>query len=577
MKGFSSRRSLGTTVITLLSTMILIFVVVSLVSLTSLRNSLNDAEAINIAGSLRMQSYRLAYLQVTDNQERFAKLAEFERSLASPALVFVTKQNDELEQLFAGVLDNWRQMKPYIETDDPYYPQHVARFVNRIDHFVNRTEYYSELKVQRLSQWQLAGLITSSLMALLTLAYLRFRVVLPLYQLESSAQQIQEGNFHIAAPSGKGSAELERLSAALVDMAKQLDVSYQSLERQVEAKTRALSQANADLSFLYQQEQLLFNNQLDEKLLQHSLGLLSENLGISHASLTIDALGITVNLGDESQIYNYQQTLTSNDQAFGQLRLQSVPIGREDIVASYQRTISKVVRYEQGLLQRQKLLLMEERAIIARELHDSLAQTLSYLKIQTSLLQRSLSDPAIAEVNPPAGYASEIHQVINDAYVQLRELLNTFRLTIKDASLADSLSALVKEMGQQTEVTIKLNSKLGNDLVPAHQQVHIIQICREAIVNAIKHANCDSIELSCVDYPTKLLVRVSDNGQSGQKLQQQSEHYGLQIMQERAERLGGQLEFGSSPSGGVIVTLELPREPATTGKVNESSIEYSGH
>ncbi|WP_055731517.1 histidine kinase [Agarivorans gilvus] len=80
---------------------------------------------------------------------------------------------------------------------------------------------------------------------------------------------------------------------------------------------------------------------------------------------------------------------------YGYLILPEVPESRAAIVNSYCRTITKVLRFEQGLLQKQKLLLMEERATIARELHDSLAQTLSYLKIQTSLLQRQLKQSPV--------------------------------------------------------------------------------------------------------------------------------------------------------------------------------------
>mgnify|MGYP002736535440 CR=1 FL=1 len=74
----------------------------------------------------------------------------------------------------------------------------------------------------------------------------------------------------------------------------------------------------------------------------------------------------------------------------------------------------------------QQLLLMEERAIIGRELHDSLAQVLSYLRIQLTLLKR-----AIPEDNAPAqAIMDDFSRALHDASRQLRELLTTFRLSL---------------------------------------------------------------------------------------------------------------------------------------------------
>lgn len=83
----------------------------------------------------------------------------------------------------------------------------------------------------------------------------------------------------------------------------------------------------------------------------------------------------------------------------------------------------------------QQLLLMEERATIARELHDSLAQVLSYLRIQLALLKR-----AVPEENTPAQtIITDFSRELNNAWQQLRELLTTFRLTLNHANLPAAL------------------------------------------------------------------------------------------------------------------------------------------
>src|SRR5690606_17338303 len=94
-------------------------------------------------------------------------------------------------------------------------------------------------------------------------------------------------------------------------------------------------------------------------------------------------------------------------------------------------------------IQNRRLALLEERAVIARELHDSLAQSLSYLKIQVSRLQSLLGhDADTAEVKR---VANELREGLNGAYRQLRELLTTFRLKMDGRGLVRALEETVEE------------------------------------------------------------------------------------------------------------------------------------
>ena len=95
----------------------------------------------------------------------------------------------------------------------------------------------------------------------------------------------------------------------------------------------------------------------------------------------------------------------------------------------------------------QQLLLMEERATIARELHDSLAQVLSYLRIQLTLLKRSIpEDNATAQ-----SIMADFSQALNDAYRQLRELLTTFRLTLQQADLPSALREMLDTLQKSNQ------------------------------------------------------------------------------------------------------------------------------
>lgn len=183
---------------------------------------------------------------------------------------------------------------------------------------------------------------------------------------------------------------------------------------------------------------------------------------------------------------------------------------------------------------------MEERATIARELHDSLAQVLSYLRIQLTLLKR-----AIPEDNAGAqSIMADFSRALNDAYRQLRELLTTFRLTLQQADLPSALHEMLEDLQSQTPAKLTLDCRLPTLALDAQMQVHLLQIVREAVLNAIKHANASEIAVSCVTAPDgDHTVYIRDNGIGIGEPHEPAGHYGLNIMRERAERLGGTLNF----------------------------------
>ncbi len=157
-----------------------------------------------------------------------------------------------------------------------------------------------------------------------------------------------------------------------------------------------------------------------------------------------------------------------------------LPCPNESLIDNFVQILSRAVYYNRAQRQAEQLLLMEERATIARELHDSLAQALSYLKIQVSLLKRSVKnipdDKAIEQTNQ---VIAELDTGLSAAYTQLRELLTTFRLTIKEGSFGQALQEMVSTLDDQTAAKISLDNELSSTELDAHQQVHLLQLIRE--------------------------------------------------------------------------------------------------
>ncbi len=106
-----------------------------------------------------------------------------------------------------------------------------------------------------------------------------------------------------------------------------------------------------------------------------------------------------------------------------------------------------------------RLALFEERSVMARELHDSLAQSLTYLKIQAtrlSLLARSGGGSGSME-----DALAELKEGLNTAYRQLRELLTTFRLQMDEQGLGPALAKTVDEFNARGKLTVRLDNKLA--------------------------------------------------------------------------------------------------------------------
>jgi two-component system nitrate/nitrite sensor histidine kinase NarX len=253
--------------------------------------------------------------------------------------------------------------------------------------------------------------------------------------------------------------------------------------------------------------------------------------------------------------------LRDAEHLYGMLRL-ALPPGRR--LQAWQRTLLEAVSRHMGIAlglslqaDRERLLaLQEERSIIARELHDSLAQSLSYMKIQVSLLTSALAGDGHADEAP--AILADIKEGINLAYRQLRELLSTFRLRM-EGDFARLLTSTVEEFSGRSDVPIDLDLRLGGCHLNPNQEIHLLHIVREALSNASRHAKAGQIRvgLSC-RHAGEVNLIVEDDGKGIEmSAAGQPHHYGLTIMAERARGLGGLFEVLPRPGGGTVVKLSF--------------------
>jgi len=204
-----------------------------------------------------------------------------------------------------------------------------------------------------------------------------------------------------------------------------------------------------------------------------------------------------------------------------------------------------------------RVALMEERGAIAAELHDSLAQSLAYMKIQVARLQSSLA----LQVQPfdITQAADELRSGLTIAYGEVRELIAAFRVRMGPGGLVAAVHEAIDEFSQRSALDLSFDDRLGRCLLQVNEEFHVLQVIREALSNAVRHARAERVWVAAVYGPGhELVVTVEDDGGGpGSAPSDTAHHYGLSIMRERTRTLNGEIGITARPGGGTCVRLSF--------------------
>jgi two-component system nitrate/nitrite sensor histidine kinase NarX len=205
--------------------------------------------------------------------------------------------------------------------------------------------------------------------------------------------------------------------------------------------------------------------------------------------------------------------------------------------------------------------LVNERQMLANEVHDSLAQTLAYMKMRLALLDEAIRSD---ECTLAEKYLGDVEQAIDSAYGRLRDLLTHFRDRMDPRGLVPALRDLAEGFGARTGLGVTFENRAPEPELTPDQELHVYHVVQEALTNAWKHARARHIRVS-IDFDGEdYSVAVQDDGAGiaaggDPRLGTQ---FGLSIMSERAQRLGGDVDIASRPGEGTTVTLRFPaRQP----------------
>ncbi|EGT75077.1 Sensor protein narQ [Haemophilus haemolyticus M21127] len=561
-----TKRSVSTRIAKYLFIILIVAGVISSLSLAIMSSNKYDAEAINISGSLRMQSYRLLYEMQEQPESVETNLRRYHISLHSSALLEVQNQfftPNVLKHSYQNILQRWTNMEKYARQHDvKNYSNQLTDYVADVDYFVFELQRFSEQKwilgvsVLFFAMWLIL------LMVSYVIWYTQREVVKPLHLMTKASMQVQMRQFnHIPLDTTKQN-ELGTLARIFTQMSTELGQLYSRLEETVNEKTQKLRQTNRSLTTLYQSSQILNANTINDKVLSQVLDhiLVSENLKY----IKVEVMGAEhwdIAFGTQDLDCSLQtQTLSVDNEEFGVLSWQAgLPCPDPRMMQNLAQMLGRALYFQKSLRQQEQLLLMEERSIIARELHDSLAQVLSFLQIQLTLLKHNLKKEGDSSKEQSLVIIRDFEQALSSGYAQLRELLATFRLTIQEANLQLALEQVIDSLRSQTTMQMNVNCQLPSQSLNPQQLVHVLQIVREATTNAIKHSQGTAIEISAkINAEGEYEILVEDNGIGIQDLEEPEGHYGLNIMTERSRQLNAEFNIIRREQGGTQVKITLP-------------------
>ncbi len=212
--------------------------------------------------------------------------------------------------------------------------------------------------------------------------------------------------------------------------------------------------------------------------------------------------------------------------------------------------------------ERRQLSLLQERMVIAHELHDSLAQTLASLRIQAQVLGETIE---------PDGYSAtrtefaRLSAGLEIAHKEVRGLIRNFRAGGAEGGLLPALDAAIARFKEETGIPVYVQ-KDWHGTLPAAHETHVLRVIQEALANIRKHAHAQTVRVLLQSEAGGVYrVLIEDDGEgpvsAAERADRDDGHFGQTIMRERAHAIGGELRVEHEAGEGTRVWLTFP-DPA---------------
>lgn len=199
----------------------------------------------------------------------------------------------------------------------------------------------------------------------------------------------------------------------------------------------------------------------------------------------------------------------------------------------------------------------QERAAIAREIHDDIGGALAAIRFDLSWLDRHSADL------PAKQHIQSAEDMLRHAIDASQRIMRNLRPAILDQGLVAAVQWLAESFAKRTGITTVVHA-FGDDRdIPKAIQLVAYRTAQEALTNIGKHAQCDQVTLELSDAEQVLTLEVRDNGQGmAPEALAKPKSFGLRGLQERARTVGGWLDISSYGDRGVSIILSVPLPPS---------------
>jgi two-component system nitrate/nitrite sensor histidine kinase NarX len=488
--------------------------------------------------------------------------------------------------------------------------------LQQADDVVRLYESASEVKVERLS-WIQATFFLSAL-ALLVAGFVvtKNSVISPLQSLALDAKKIGRGNLETRV-NASGSFEIDMLSISLDAMRAQLLGSRDELEERVERRTRelaALHEVSRDITSRLEIDYVLrsvtdkarellncetaficllddVSESLSLKAMSGPQSALSDvriQVRNSHAELVLAAseavlcngVGCSSNcriIAEPHHRSHLASSLRVGATVIGALCAASpeaAVFSEEDTNLLTKLADSAAVALENARLYREaeRAATLEERNRIAAEIHDGLAQILSYLELEVDELVGRIEEDL---QDDPKMELLSIREAVSKAGHEARKSITRLHEEVQvPMSLQNHLENAVAEFSQACEFEIILDAGDWPPLNLPHKDAsHIMRIFQETLINARRHAKAKHVSITLNQIDKDYVLTIEDDG-VGFDLDESNRdshaHFGLSIMKARANRLAGNLEVNSRAGKGTQIALTWPLQVQPSANLIEA-------
>lgn len=573
------------------------------------------AAAVNEAGRMRMQTYRMA-LDISSGR----RVGVGQQAAALDATLELLHSGDPSRPLFvpsdeasrrelALVRQQWQTLRDnWLGGQVTVLPGQVEAMVGQIDQFVTVIELRLSYWTAVLRGFQLA-LIALAIGSAMMLLYASHLMVLdPLRRLGQALSAIRGGKFETRVQV-RVDDEFGELAVGFNAMAARLQSQYAELEDKVRDKTARIEAQRQRLGALYEVSAFIARaDSLDDM----ARGFVSKIRRIARADavalrwsdaankryLLLAQEGMPASFSQEEQCVGSGECHCGQSAATARTRviaihaepgphglcgragfatLLTVPVSLHHHIHGeidlFFRSPQAVTQEDQSLVEllashlaggmeglraaaaEKEAAVAGERSLLAQELHDSIAQSLAFLKIQVQLLRGALRKGDAKATEHSLG---EIETGVLESYGDVRELLMHFRTRVDIEDIEPALRTTLKKFEHQTGLSTELLTEGHGVPLPTDVQIQVLHVIQEALSNVRKHAGARHVSLRVQQAP-QWRFEVADDGIGFDPEPDPGEsHVGMRIMRERAQRIGAEVSVLSAPGAGTRVQIRMP-------------------